>query len=191
MTAEEIDREFRGLSGVASLTIVQERLGRPIPEGFQVELERLVAVAYETELRLVPGVTEALAQIPFEVCVASSGKAERVELILRMTGLSRYFEDRVFSAYQVERGKPFPDLFLHAARSLGAEPTRCAVIEDSVFGVQAGVAAGMRVFGYAIDGDGAGLSEAEAEVFHDMGDLLGMLKRSGTESEPPAVAGLM
>jgi beta-phosphoglucomutase-like phosphatase (HAD superfamily) len=94
---------------------------------------------------------------------------EKTRLSLALTGLDRLFsEDVLFSAWLVERGKPFPDLFLHAAATIGVEPGCCAVVEDSVSGVTAAVAASMRAIGYAADGDGARLRQAGAEVVSSM-----------------------
>ena len=97
----------------------------------------------------VDGVIDALDQIPTPTCVASSSSHEKLEFTLGLTGLSDRFRGRVFSAHDVEHGKPAPDLFLLAAKRMSTEPARSAVIEDSVSGVLAGLAAGMTVFAYA------------------------------------------
>ena len=115
-------------------------------------------------------------------CVASSGSHERMRRTLGHTGLLDHFDGRLFSALEVERGKPAPDLFLHAARSLGADPARCVVVEDSPYGVEGGVAAGMRVLGY-----GAGLAGPEplraagAEVFGHMSEVPALLGLGATD----------
>jgi len=96
---------------------------------------------------------------------------------LGRTGLLHHFEDRLFSAAGLARGKPHPDVFLHAAEAMGAEPGDCAVIEDSPVGVRAGIAAGMKVFGYAALTDTQVLSAAGARVFSDMGELPGLLEQ--------------
>ncbi len=92
-----------------------------------------------------------------------------------MSGLRARFEDRIFSAYQVERGKPHPDLFLFAARTLGVAPRACVVIEDSPLGVTAARVAGMNVLGFAPEGDGADLAAAGGALFRDMAELPGLL----------------
>ncbi len=94
---------------------------------------------------------------------------------LGLTGLLERFEGRIFSAWDVGRGKPFPDLFLHAASSMGTEPSRCVVIEDALPGVQAAVAAGMSVFGYSQKSSSSPLQQAGAVVFNDMAELPGLL----------------
>jgi HAD superfamily hydrolase (TIGR01509 family) len=127
----------------------------------------------------VDGITEALDQIAVPTCVASSGSHDKLRFTLGHTGLYQRFQGRIFSGYEVANGKPAPDLFLHAAARMGAEPGRCAVVEDSHYGVLAARAAGMRVFGYA-----GGLTPPErlegqgTTVFHDMRDLPRLLADS-------------
>lgn len=174
MTADEINLRFRGLS--VSIAMIEQLLGQSVPTDFVATYEERVAASYQEELRLIPGVVEAIDQIAHPLCVASSGRLERVELILDMMGIADRFHGNVFSGQKVERGKPAPDLFLWAADAMGADPRRCAVIEDSIFGVQAGVAAGMKVFGYAGDVDGELLGREGAAVFHDMRELPELLK---------------
>ena len=175
MSAEEINNRFRGLSTSSSVAIVEELVGRPVPLDFVDNMERLVAASYPQELKLVDGVVEALDRISVPVCVASSGKLERVQLILEMMGIADRFHGNVFSGAKVAHGKPAPDLFVWAARAMGADPGRCAVIEDSVFGVQAGVAAGMKVFGYAGGIEPDLLAREGAHVFGDMRELPGLI----------------
>jgi beta-phosphoglucomutase-like phosphatase (HAD superfamily) len=100
-----------------------------------------------------------------------------MELALRAAGLQALVKDRVFTASEVAHPKPAPDLFLHAARKMGADPSRCAVIEDTPTGVRAGVAAGMKVFAYAgaAHADERALREAGATIFHDMDEVPSLL----------------
>jgi HAD superfamily hydrolase (TIGR01509 family) len=111
-----------------------------------------VLEAFERELQPVRGIHAALDAISVPSCVASSGTHDRIRTALRVTGLLPQFEGRIFSATDVEHGKPAPDLFLHAAARMGAAPERCVVVEDSPAGVQAGLAAGMTVQGYGVNG---------------------------------------
>jgi HAD superfamily hydrolase (TIGR01509 family) len=127
-------------------------------------------------LQPVDGVVEALDRIEEPICVASSGTHERIRFTLGLTGLIDRFDGRIFSVDDVTNGKPAPDLFLHAARTLGVEPTRCAVVEDSTYGVEAARAAGMRAFGYAGGVTPAARLEGQATVvFDDMRDLPALL----------------
>ncbi len=130
--------------------------------------------AFETELRPVPGIAAALDAITLPNCVASSASIEKMRVTLGQTGLWDRFEGRIFSATEVEHGKPAPDLFLHAASSMGWEPADCAVVEDSPAGVKAGLAAGMTVFGYAGTTPAALLEGAR--VFTDMAELPALLQ---------------
>jgi HAD superfamily hydrolase (TIGR01509 family) len=123
------------------------------------------------ELKPVPGIHDALARIATPSCIASSGRPEKMRVTLGLTGLWERFEGRIFSAVEVARAKPFPDLFLHAAARMGATTRACVVVEDSPRGVEAGVAAGMRVLGYAGRTDARALASAGAEVFTDMREL--------------------
>ena len=130
--------------------------------------------AFETELAPVAGVREALDAIALESCVASSGPTEKIRWTLGHTGLLERFVGRIFSATEVEHGKPAPDLFLHAAATLGWEPAGCAVVEDSRAGVQAALAAGMTPFGYAAVTPAAQLEGAR--LFTDMAELPALLQ---------------
>jgi HAD superfamily hydrolase (TIGR01509 family) len=168
---EETVRTFMGRSMPVCVEIASDRLGRPLPDGFVEELRRRTAEAFRRELRSVPGVEAALDAIRAPVCVASSGEHAKIRTTLGITGLLGRFEGRIFSAADVARPKPFPDLFLHAAASLGVPPERCAVVEDTALGAAAGVAAGMRVLGYAGVSDPGALAAAGAEVFRDMAEL--------------------
>jgi HAD superfamily hydrolase (TIGR01509 family) len=172
MSYEEVCRRFIGLSMARCLEMVEESLGRPAPEGFVDGLQTRTFEAFRRRgLAAVEGVEAVLDGLDTPVCVASSGEPEKMRLTLGLTGLLPRFEGRMFSAVEVERGKPHPDLFLHAARRMGAEPGRCAVIEDSLPGVQAARAAGMRAFGFAARDAGERLQRAGARVFRSMRDL--------------------
>ncbi len=160
------------------------QLGRSLPDGWLDQYERERDEAFRSELRAVPGASEAVrgvrdAGIP--VCVASQGKLEKTRLTLGLTGLRELFPaGALFSAYSVPRGKPHPDLFLHAAETMGAKPSRCAVVEDTHSGVTAAVAAGMRAIGLAADSDERALREAGAETIQSLmhlADLLGIPRK--------------
>jgi HAD superfamily hydrolase (TIGR01509 family) len=179
LSDEDCIREFLGIGMPATLRRIEEWLGRPLPEGWEAELEAEVEAAFRRELRPVPGIVEALDRIALQTCIASSGSHEKMILTLGLTGLYERFAGRIFSAEEVERGKPDPDLFFYAAERMGVVPERCVVIEDSPWGVAAGVAAGMSVLGYAAEADpramGA-LHDAGAIVFTAMAELPGMLE---------------
>ena len=127
---------------------VEARYGRALPEGFFEAMRARTALALKRELQPMPGVTELLTALPRARCVASNGHLPRVRERLALTGLLRFFDPHVFSAIQVAIGKPAPDLFLLAAGQLRAPPAACTVVEDSIVGVTAAVAAGMPVIGF-------------------------------------------
>jgi len=134
-----------------SLSAVREHyeaLGRSIPSRFAAELRAEIRAAFAASLCPVDGVSTVLEALEIPHCVASSSDVDRVSFSLGLTGLAPYFNHRLYTSQMVERGKPAPDLFLHAAESMGADPRRTLVIEDSVSGVAAGKAAGMTVWGF-------------------------------------------
>jgi HAD superfamily hydrolase (TIGR01509 family) len=141
-------RQFLGKS-MASIT-------RMIADEFHITLsdEHIEAMRtelfarFEAELQPVPGIAAMLDGLTLPRCVASSSQMERIRLSLTRTGLIGYFEPHIFSATMVARGKPAPDLFLHAAASMGFAPADCIVVEDSPAGIQAAHAAGMKVFAF-------------------------------------------
>ena len=127
---------------------VEAELGAPLPKDFPGDLSREILATFERELKGVDGVRQAVGGLSARVCVASSSAPERLRFALRVTGYEALFAPHIFSAAEVARGKPHPDLFLHAASAMGAEARDCLVIEDSVAGVEAACAAGMAVFGF-------------------------------------------
>jgi HAD superfamily hydrolase (TIGR01509 family) len=149
MTMAELIEEFAGKSLADTLTTAERLLGRPIPADVGEEFGRRLLERFRRELKPIPGVRDAILALPHRRCVASSSSPERLHLSLAVTGLAPLFGDRVFSAVAVANGKPAPDLYLLAARTLGEPPARCIVVEDTVRGVAAGRAAGMHVVGFA------------------------------------------
>ncbi|MEE2694603.1 MAG: HAD family hydrolase [Pseudomonadota bacterium] len=149
-TFQESILRFVGLDLKTIQRQVEQKLGKKLSRGFNDALRIETTRVFQKELDPVVGIESALAGIHFPKCVASSGTREKIHLCLNLTGLSDYFPDtRIFSAEQVPRGKPAPDLFLHAAAKMHANPSDCVVIEDSIPGVIAARAAGMSVFGFA------------------------------------------
>jgi HAD superfamily hydrolase (TIGR01509 family) len=149
LSEAEIIERFVGRSEEHFVREIEAYLGRPLAKTWGDAYQHLYTVAFEKELRAVDGVMDALDRITTRTCVASSGSHEKIARSLRLTSLYERFEGRIFSASEVANGKPAPDLFLHAAARLGVAPERCAVVEDSRYGVEAARAAGMAAFGYA------------------------------------------
>ncbi len=173
MTPAECDEAFRGITPAATRSFVEGRFGRPLPPDFEdIYLGRLFRTM-KRELRPVPGVLSVLdsldaAGMPY--CLASSAERRRVLFALGTTDLAQRFAGRWWGAEDVARGKPAPDLFLLAAKSMGFAPSACVVVEDAKAGVQAARAAGMSVLGYAARAPAGELADATA-VFTDMQEL--------------------
>jgi HAD superfamily hydrolase (TIGR01509 family) len=176
LTEADIVERFVGRSASHMQSEIELHLGRRID--WELEFETRYRQVFEQELEPVPGVVEALDRISGATCVASSGSHEKIQFTLGITGLLARFQGRIFSADDVEHGKPAPDIFLHAATHMGVLPQRCAVVEDSISGVTAGLAAGMTVFAYAGGVTSASRLALEgAVVFDDMGELPEVLHR--------------
>ena len=176
-TLELCLRDYRGRSLTSVMALAAQRHGAPLPGDIPERYYDEVEARFAHDLEPIPGVIEALDAIDLPMCVASSGPHRKMAVTLRATGLWERFEGAIFSATEVAHGKPAPDLFLHAARAMGFDPASTAVVEDSVPGVQAARAAGMRALAFAGDGgSGAGaLGDAGGEVFDDMARLPGLL----------------
>lgn len=147
-TTEDSIRTYTGRSLKDVLATAERLLGRPIPQDTGDAYGRRLFERFRGELIAVEGVQAAIDALPYRRCVASSSAPERLMLALEVTGLAPLFGTSVFSAVQVSRGKPAPDLFLFAARAMDEPPEDCIVIEDSPLGVEAAIAAGMRVIGF-------------------------------------------
>jgi HAD superfamily hydrolase (TIGR01509 family) len=174
-TYEECTRVYRGRAMSSCLAIATERLGRELPFDVAARYYAQIEATFTRELQPVPGILAALERIDLPDCVASSGPHHKMRVSLGATGLWERFEGRIFSASEVGRGKPAPDLFLHAAGRMGFDPATTVVVEDSRPGVEAAVAAGMRVLAYAAQTDADELAAAGGEPFADMADLPDLL----------------
>ncbi|MEU9863846.1 HAD-IA family hydrolase [Streptomyces sp. NPDC047971] len=175
-TEAEVVEQFVGSSTEMLTAILEERLGRALEPDWHRAYKHLYDEALDAELTVVDGVTDVLDALDVPFCLASNGSHASIRRNLTRVGLLDRFEGRIFSARDVARGKPAPDLFLHAAATMGAAPARCAVVEDSPYGVRAARAAGMRAFGYSGGLTRADrLTGAETVVFDDMRELPGLL----------------
>ena len=171
LTLNDTIEKFMGRSFQYCKSEINSQLGRTVePEFWQIMQEETYE-AFELELLPVPGIKEVLDILELDYCVASSGSHEKMQKTLRLTGLLPYFTNRMFSATEVRRGKPAPDLFIHAAKQMQCSPAGCLVIEDSPYGAEAAIAAGMRVLGYTGSTPEQRLREKGAEVFSDMREL--------------------
>lgn len=176
LSEQDVVERFVGRTDAHMLAEIEAHLGDRLPPDWEAEMQRRYRAALEAGLAPVEGIVEALDRISVATCVASSGSHEKMRFTLGRTGLYGRFDGRIFSATEVSCGKPAPDLFLHAASRMGIEPAACAVVEDSVAGVEAARAAGMMVYAYA-----GGVTAAErlagpsTVVFDRMAELAGLL----------------
>lgn len=166
-TLDDALHRYMGKRWGEFLDVVEAELGRPLPQTFSDDLKLATLARFRTDLLEVSGATgfiRRFAHLPR--CIASSSSSDRLNLCLDVLGLASEFEGAVFSADMVARGKPYPDIFLLAARELGVAPAECLVIEDSPGGVKAGIAAGMSVIGFC---GGSHIRNGHAERLREAG----------------------
>jgi HAD superfamily hydrolase (TIGR01509 family) len=184
VSEDEAYRHFLGRSMASVHQMLRQDFGFAFTEPGIVELRAEMQRRFRAELKPVPGIAEALSRLPQRRCVASSSQIERIRMSLGLAGLLEMLDPHLYSASMVERGKPAPDLFLHAAREMGADPRDCLVIEDSPAGIDAARAAGMRVFAFTGGSHAghaslvAGRAQREPDlVFDDMRRLPELIDR--------------
>jgi HAD superfamily hydrolase (TIGR01509 family) len=179
-TLDDAVRDYKGLMLSEVVALAEQRLGRSLRNDFLDRYRVARAQAFHGGLERIAGAAEAVRAViaaGLGVCVASQGELEKTRLTLALTGLRELFPARaLFSACSVARGKPRPDLFLHAASAMGAKPASRVVVEDSLLGVGAAVAAGMRAIAYIAENDGAAMREAGAQVVRSIYELPSVLR---------------
>jgi HAD superfamily hydrolase (TIGR01509 family) len=186
ITADQVLDRFLGMSDLEARMIVEAEIGRKLPDDFTSQVKQATLQRYADDLQPVPYVAEAVAAIRLPKCVASSGTPEKIRHGLTCAGLYDILAPHIFSAGQVKRGKPAPDLFLFAAEQMKVPPARCVVVEDSVPGVTGARAAGMTVLGFH-GGSHCRPGYAEtlraagaAATFGDMRELAELVEQIGT-----------
>lgn len=182
MSEAEAHRRFVGKTFAAMIAEISRDFGAVFPDDVSAAKDRRLLALYQTELKPVSGVIEALQLIGGAPSVASNSPAERVREALRLTALTPFFGNRIVTFEHVKRGKPEPDVFIEAAARAGAAPSACMVIEDSITGVTAASRAGCGVIGFTgthpdPKHHATALAKAGARfVFHDMAALPGLLR---------------
>ena len=179
---DEIQARFHGISNGQVHDTVLAHWGVRLPDDVVSLFEEAERVAAEDGLPAIPGVADAVRAVAASgtaICVGSNGSPDAIAQRLRLTGLYHWFEGQMFSAAMVERGKPHPDVFLHAAETMGFSPPECVVIEDSDTGVQAALAAGMRVLAYEASPASDVTDDREVVRFTDMALLPALLGIDG------------
>lgn len=148
LTEQQVAALFLGLTLEDGLERIRQQYQLVLPQAFALRKMQLTEQLFRRELAPVQGLVPLLQSLTIPYCVASNSSHERLQFTFEATGLTRYFEGRIYSAEDVAQGKPAPDLFLHAAKQQNAEPQHCLVIDDSPSGVRAAVAAGMPAIGF-------------------------------------------
>jgi HAD superfamily hydrolase (TIGR01509 family) len=185
ITSEQVLTRFLGVSDREARQAIENEISRKLPDDFELQVKEATLQFYADDLRPIPGVGEAIAAISLPKCVASSGTPEKIRHGLTCAGIYDMLAPHIFSAAQVKRGKPAPDLFLFAAEQMRASPERCVVIEDSIPGVTGALAAGMTVLGFhggshCRPGYAETLRAAGAALtFDDMRQLPGLIGQIG------------
>ncbi|MBD2435528.1 HAD family phosphatase [Nostoc sp. FACHB-110] len=178
LTLDDVFNVFVGKSTSQCIEIIKNRFGKNPPDNFKQEFYQRVTTTFRTDLQPIKGIHDVVSKLKYAYCVASNSSHDWINTALDATNLLPYFSGKIFSAKDVQRSKPHPDVFLYAAAKMGFEPQECVVIEDTPTGVKAGVDAGMTVFGYAELIHPQKLREVGASVvFHDMRLLPNLLEQ--------------
>lgn len=141
-----VERYFLGRSYPVVMDTIRREFGLDLPTDFEARYREALLAAFQTELKIMPHVHDVLAAMGVPFCIATSSSPRRVEMSLALVGLTELVGERVYTSTLVARGKPAPDLFLHAAAKMRTDPAKTLVIEDSLTGIRAGLAAGMTVW---------------------------------------------
>ena len=178
MSLNEAIRRFKGQKFAACLAVVEEISGSKLPEEFETKFRDRMASSFETSLKPIPGIEEAIKALDgYAICVASNGPIEKIQKSLSITGLGKYFGNNLYSAYTIQKWKPEPDLFLYASSELNIKHDNCLVIEDSTPGIIAAQRANMKVLGFSGQDNDEELCSTGAEVFGNMSDLPDIVSR--------------
>jgi len=174
-TTEECIARYMGMDLTHCIKLIEKEFNTTLSPTLLSDYQTRSFKAFETELASIPDVDSIIDSLDCPIAVASSSGHEELRFTLGLVDLYQHFNGCVYSVEDVDRGKPYPDVYLHAAEQIGVEPGRCAVIEDSVNGANAGIAAGMTVFGFAGLTDAESLSNTGAQVFEQMNELHSLL----------------
>lgn len=172
LSDDEAMEQFPGSRFATCVSYVEQKHGRQMPEDFVVTYRQALSEAFATRLQPIPGVKEILPAIRNPKVVASNGPKEKMVDNLITCQIYHHFQhDHIFSAYDIQKWKPEPDLFLAASRHIGAVPSACLVVEDSQPGVQAALAAGMQVVGFTHAGKNKKLYNLGVPLIDEMVEL--------------------
>ena len=176
ISLEEWIKNFKGISMDECFLQIEKAINKKLPEHFEKDFRKRSFEAFRNEIKPVEGVREFIESLAVPICVASSGPQEKIRLNLTTTGLIHFFDDNIFSCYDINSWKPDPDIYLHAANKMGYKVEDCIVIEDSRPGVISGKSGGFKVYGYVHDGNAEELAKEGAVIFRSYAELTNLLE---------------
>jgi len=177
---ESVLEQITGTSMKENLQFISEIINGELPADFETDFRKRSYEAFKTDLKPVNGIADLLKKIKIPVGVASSGPVEKIRLNLTTTSLIHFFGENIFSSYEIGSWKPEPEIYLHSAKKMDFKPEECAVIEDSLPGIQAAKAGGFDVFGFATEKNKTTFEESGATVFFNVDELEHLLKLNYT-----------
>jgi len=189
-TVESLTQRYRGKKLAPILADLESRLCHKLPDSFEQHYRQRVAELFSRELKPMPGVLEMLETTNFPKCIASSGPPLKIRQVLQVSGLASYFDENIFSSYEVGSWKPEPGLFQHAANAMGFMPGQCVVVEDSEVGIEAAAAAGMKAFRYVRNDETTSSRIGDEVPFDNMLQLPQLLAQFASNAQPIIQPGL-
>lgn len=171
-------KHFSGTSLKFVMDHIQSLTDKTLPDNFEQEYRRLCTLRFQTDIKPIAGIIDVLESLKVPFCVASNGPLNKMALNLQLTGLDKFFRGKMFSAYEINSWKPDPTLFLVAAESMDLHPKDCAVIEDSLSGVNDGIAGGFDVYALTHTHKMDSLKDKGVTVFSKMTELLDLLDKA-------------
>ncbi len=172
----EAEERFNGRKVAEWITELECEINKPLAEKFIPDFRHRCEVRFQQKLQPIPGIKEVLDHLPVPYCMGSSGPMEKINVTLTTTEMMSYFAGKIFSGYELQCWKPDPGLFLHAAKVFNTPPENCAVVEDSLSGVKAGLAAGMNVFHYQPSNPAQVSTESGITRFNHMSQLTELMR---------------
>ncbi len=163
--------QFAGTSMKENLQFLRENIQGSLPDDFEEAFRKRTYEIFKTDLKAVPGVYDLITKLQVPFCVASSGPVEKIRLNLQLVNLLKYFENRIYSSYDIASWKPEPGIFLHAAKEMGFAPQECVVIEDSASGIRAALSGGFMAYALASGKRKGHFEQLGAVTFKNMKDL--------------------
>ena len=176
MNLEDAYRDFNGRNLKECFQEIEKGIGKKLPESFERDYRERSFAAFKTQVKPMEGIVAFLEKLKIPYCVASSGPVDKIRLNLEVAGLLDKFENKIYSAYEINSWKPDPGIFLHAAKEMGFDVADCIVVEDSKAGVMAGIRGGFTVYGFANGYNNADLEQEGAILFNTYEELSALLK---------------